>query len=70
MRLTYGDAVRARLGTVPRGIAAAFATGWMQLFQVVFAPREIGAAILDPGRDLRGQSRDQAVIVNRGADDP
>ena len=39
------------------GSQAAFATGWMQLFQVVFAPRETAAAVLGARRGLLASGR-------------
>lgn len=40
VRTTYGDAFQRAWELYLAGSQAAFATGWMQLFQVVFAPRE------------------------------
>jgi len=40
VRLTYGEAFRRAWELYLAGSQAAFATGWMQLFQVVFVPRE------------------------------
>jgi cyclopropane-fatty-acyl-phospholipid synthase len=40
VRATYGEAFRRAWELYLAGSQAAFATGWMQLFQVVFAPRE------------------------------
>lgn len=40
MRALYGDAFTRAWGLYLAGSRAAFATGWLQLFQVVFAPRE------------------------------
>lgn len=40
VRETYGDAFARAWELYLAGSQAAFATGWMQLFQVVFAPRE------------------------------
>ena len=61
VRLAYGDAFARAWELYLAGSQAAFATGWMQLFQVVFAPREsappfwtraeIFEAIPGPGRD-------------------
>jgi len=40
VQATYGDEFRRAWELYLAGSQAAFATGWMQLFQVVFAPRE------------------------------
>jgi cyclopropane-fatty-acyl-phospholipid synthase len=40
VRATYGEAFRRAWELYLAGSQAAFATGWMQLFQVVFVPRE------------------------------
>jgi cyclopropane-fatty-acyl-phospholipid synthase len=40
VRETYGDEFNRAWELYLAGSRAAFATGWMQLFQVVFAPRE------------------------------
>ncbi len=40
IRSTYGEQFRRTWELYLAGSQAAFATGWMQLFQVVFAPRE------------------------------
>jgi cyclopropane-fatty-acyl-phospholipid synthase len=40
VRTTYGEAFRRAWELYLAGSQAAFATGWVQLFQVVFAPRE------------------------------
>ena len=40
VRATYGEEFRRSWELYLAGSEAAFATGWMQLFQVVFAPRE------------------------------
>ncbi len=40
VRATYGEEFRRAWELYLAGSEAAFATGWMQLFQVVFAPRE------------------------------
>ena len=40
IRATYGEPFRRTWELYLAGSQAAFATGWMQLFQVVFAPRE------------------------------
>jgi cyclopropane-fatty-acyl-phospholipid synthase len=40
VRTTYGEAFRRAWELYLAGSQAAFATGWMQLFQVVFVPRE------------------------------
>jgi cyclopropane-fatty-acyl-phospholipid synthase len=40
VRSTYGEAFRRAWELYLAGSQAAFATGWMQLFQVVFVPRE------------------------------
>jgi cyclopropane-fatty-acyl-phospholipid synthase len=40
VRATYGDAFERAWELYLAGSQAAFATGWVQLFQVVFAPRE------------------------------
>ena len=40
VRLTYGDSFRRAWELYLAGSEAAFATGWLQLFQVVFAPVE------------------------------
>jgi cyclopropane-fatty-acyl-phospholipid synthase len=40
VRSTYGDELHRAWELYLAGSEAAFATGWMQLFQIVFAPRE------------------------------
>ena len=40
VRLTHGDSFRRAWELYLAGSEAAFATGWLQLFQVVFAPVE------------------------------
>jgi cyclopropane-fatty-acyl-phospholipid synthase len=40
VRATYGEPFRRAWELYLAGSQAAFATGWVQLFQVVFAPRE------------------------------
>ena len=40
VRATYGEAFRRAWELYLAGSQAAFATGWMQLFQIVFVPRE------------------------------
>jgi cyclopropane-fatty-acyl-phospholipid synthase len=50
VRATYGDERQRAWELYLAGSEAAFATGWMQLFQVVFAPRESAASPVDTGR--------------------
>jgi len=40
VRAAYGEAFKRAWELYLAGSQAAFATGWVQLFQVVFAPRE------------------------------
>jgi cyclopropane-fatty-acyl-phospholipid synthase len=40
VRATYGDELQRAWELYLAGTEAAFATGWLQLFQIVFAPRE------------------------------
>lgn len=59
IRATYGEAFRRTWELYLAGSQAAFATGWMQLFQIVFAPRESSppswtrAELLQPGALVR-----------------
>ncbi|NOT25948.1 MAG: class I SAM-dependent methyltransferase [Acidobacteria bacterium] len=59
--LTYGDAFQRAWELYLAGSQAAFATGWVQLFQVVFAPRE-GAPPF--------WTRDVIPHTSRAIDDP
>ena len=69
VQVAYGEPFARAWELYLAGSRAAFATGWMQLFQVVFAPRETQPALLDPRRDLRGQSR-TGQAVNRESERP
>jgi cyclopropane-fatty-acyl-phospholipid synthase len=56
VRASYGDEFQRAWELYLAGSQAAFATGWMQLFQVVFAPRESSAPVWTRAdRDARGR---------------
>jgi cyclopropane-fatty-acyl-phospholipid synthase len=58
VRARYGDEFQRAWELYLAGSQAAFATGWMQLFQVVFAPRESAAPCW-----TRADGRDRGAFV-------
>jgi cyclopropane-fatty-acyl-phospholipid synthase len=59
VRTIYGEAFRRAWELYLAGSQAAFATGWVQLFQVVFAPREATPPFWtrdEPVDEIRGRA--------------
>ena len=71
VRQAYGDEFQRAWELYLAGSQAAFATGWMQLFQILFVAARIGAAFVDALRSARDPAshrmiRCDALVVGGG----
>ena len=71
VRQAYGDEFQRAWELYLAGSQAAFATGWMQLVQILFTPARVGAPVVDARRSTRGAAshrmiRCDALVVGGG----